>query len=90
MLGAPPPGFDPCAARRRHGPKQTSITSAAPASRVMPYVEYDEIEAICPECGRVFLSEEALELHRQDSHAGLEEKPPKPPARRAHARPAPK
>lgn len=45
----------------------------------MPYVEYDEIEAICPECGRVFLSEEALELHRQDSHAGLEEEAPKPP-----------
>ena len=53
----------------------------------MPYVEYDEIEAICPECGRVFLSEEALELHRQDSHAGLEETPPKPaPRHPAHAR----
>ncbi|MCI4366099.1 MAG: hypothetical protein L3K10_08635 [Thermoplasmata archaeon] len=34
----------------------------------MPYVEYDEVEAVCSDCGRAFRSEEALELHRQDSH----------------------
>ena len=56
----------------------------------MPYVEYDEIEAICPECGRVFLSEEALELHRQDSHAGLEESTPEPHAPTARVRTPPK
>lgn len=58
----------------------------------MPYVEYDEIEAICPECGRVFLSEEALERHRQDSHSGLEEEKVPPPVRhpaRSPAKPKP-
>ncbi|MGI0054364.1 MAG: hypothetical protein ACREB9_04170 [Thermoplasmata archaeon] len=39
----------------------------------MPYVEYDEIEAICPECGRVFRSEETLATHRVETHEGLEE-----------------
>jgi len=39
----------------------------------MPYVEYDEVEAICPDCGRIFRSEEALAAHREESHAGLEE-----------------
>ncbi|NNN17074.1 MAG: hypothetical protein HKL79_01750 [Thermoplasmata archaeon] len=38
----------------------------------MPYVEYDEIEAICSECGRVFRSEEALVVHKEESHSGLE------------------
>lgn len=71
-------------------PEQTSISSGGPTGTVMPYVEYDEIEAICPECGRVFLSEEALELHRQDSHAGLEEKPVKHAAKHPHPRPAAK
>jgi uncharacterized C2H2 Zn-finger protein len=39
----------------------------------MPYVEYDEVEAICPDCGRIFRSEEALATHRSESHAGLED-----------------
>jgi DNA-directed RNA polymerase subunit RPC12/RpoP len=38
----------------------------------MPYVEYDEVEAICSDCGRIFRSEEALAAHRTESHAGLE------------------
>lgn len=38
----------------------------------MPYVEYDEVEAACPECGRLFLSAEALEAHRSESHAVVE------------------
>ncbi|MGI0070628.1 MAG: C2H2-type zinc finger protein [Thermoplasmata archaeon] len=38
----------------------------------MPYVEYDEVQAICPDCGRTFRSEEALGIHREESHSGLE------------------
>jgi hypothetical protein len=34
----------------------------------MPYVEYDEVEAVCAECGRIFRSEDALALHQQESH----------------------
>ena len=30
----------------------------------MPYVEYDEVEAICSGCGRAFRSEEALAEHQ--------------------------
>lgn len=41
----------------------------------MPYVEYDEIEAICPECGRVFRSEETLASHKEEAHAGLDDAP---------------
>jgi uncharacterized C2H2 Zn-finger protein len=37
----------------------------------MPYVEYDEVEAICPDCGRIFRSEDALAAHREESHAGI-------------------
>jgi DNA-directed RNA polymerase subunit RPC12/RpoP len=36
----------------------------------MPYIEYDEIEAICSECGRMFRSEEALDDHRKGAHQG--------------------
>jgi DNA-directed RNA polymerase subunit RPC12/RpoP len=38
----------------------------------MPYVEYDEVEAICADCGRIFRSEEALTAHREEAHAGLD------------------
>ncbi len=38
----------------------------------MPYVEYDEVEAVCSDCGRVFRSEEALAAHRAEAHAGHE------------------
>ena len=38
----------------------------------MPYVEYDEVEAVCANCGRIFRSEEALAAHREESHAGLD------------------
>jgi hypothetical protein len=38
----------------------------------MPYVEYDEVEAICSDCGRAFRSEEALFDHRAEAHAGNE------------------
>ncbi|MFZ0699823.1 MAG: C2H2-type zinc finger protein [Thermoplasmata archaeon] len=48
----------------------------------MPYVEYDEIEAICSECGRVFRSEEALVTHKEESHSGLEALAPRPAAKR--------
>lgn len=35
----------------------------------MPYVDYDEVEAACAECGRLFRSPEDLEEHRRESHA---------------------
>lgn len=38
----------------------------------MPYVEYDEVEAICSECGRAFRSEDALAEHRAEAHSGKE------------------
>ncbi|HZY92710.1 MAG TPA: C2H2-type zinc finger protein [Thermoplasmata archaeon] len=41
----------------------------------MPYIEYDEVEAACSDCGRLFRSEEALASHRAESH------PPDAPAR---------
>jgi hypothetical protein len=34
----------------------------------MPYVEYDEVGAVCAECGRNFRSADDLEAHRQESH----------------------
>jgi len=34
----------------------------------VPYVEYDENEAICPQCGSAFRSPEVLEAHLRDSH----------------------
>ncbi|HTT73495.1 MAG TPA: C2H2-type zinc finger protein [Thermoplasmata archaeon] len=45
----------------------------------MPYVEYDEVEAICPACGRLFRSPDDLERHREESHAGLGPEPPATP-----------
>ena len=35
----------------------------------MPYVEYDENEAVCPQCGSAFRSVEVLEAHLRESHA---------------------
>lgn len=35
----------------------------------MPYVEYDENEAVCPQCGSTFRSSEILEAHVRESHA---------------------
>ncbi len=35
----------------------------------MPFVEYDEVGAVCAECGRQFPTEEALTVHKADSHA---------------------
>jgi len=35
----------------------------------VPYVEYDETEAICPQCGSAFRSPEVLEAHLRESHA---------------------
>ena len=35
----------------------------------MPYVEYDENEAVCPQCGSTFRSVEILEAHVRESHA---------------------
>jgi hypothetical protein len=40
-----------------------------------PYVEYDEVEAICAECGMVFRSEEALGSHKELTHGS--DPPPK-------------
>jgi DNA-directed RNA polymerase subunit RPC12/RpoP len=34
----------------------------------MPYVDYDEVEAACADCGRLFRSPEDLESHRQETH----------------------
>ncbi len=36
----------------------------------MPYVEYDETEAVCPQCGSAFRSPEILEAHLRESHEG--------------------
>jgi uncharacterized C2H2 Zn-finger protein len=36
----------------------------------VPYVEYDENEAVCPQCGSVFRSPEVLEAHLKESHEG--------------------
>ncbi len=41
----------------------------------MPYVEYDEVEAICSDCGRIFRSEDALAAHREEAHAGIVARP---------------
>ena len=38
----------------------------------MPYVEYDEVEAICSDCGRAFRSEDALAEHQAEAHSGKE------------------
>ena len=35
----------------------------------MPFVEYDEVEAACAECGRLFRSDEALQAHVLESHS---------------------
>jgi transcription elongation factor Elf1 len=42
----------------------------------MPYVEYDEVEAVCSDCGRIFRSEEALSTHRVEAHSGLDRATP--------------
>ena len=44
----------------------------------MPYVEYDEVEAICKDCGRVFRSEDALDEHRAEAHAAAVNAPEEP------------
>jgi uncharacterized C2H2 Zn-finger protein len=44
----------------------------------MPYVEYDEVEAICRDCGRVFRSEDALAEHRKEAHASVVNAPGEP------------
>ncbi len=36
--------------------------------RPMPYVEYDEVEVVCTDCGRIFRTEEALSHHRVEAH----------------------
>lgn len=41
----------------------------------MPYIEYDEVEAACADCGRLFPSSEALEAHRTESHVAAEAVP---------------
>jgi len=46
----------------------------------VPFVEYDEIEAACSECGRLFRSTDALQTHLTESHATAE---PAPKARAA-------
>jgi hypothetical protein len=48
----------------------------------MPYVEYDEVAAICPECGRMFRSEDDLRTHKEEVHA-------QPATAAAAPRPAP-
>ena len=46
----------------------------------MPYIEYDEVEAACSDCGRLFRSEEALASHRADAHASSPAPKDPPPA----------
>ena len=50
-------------------------------SRAVPYVEYDEVQAVCSDCGRAFPSDESLMEHRRDAHAGLDA-PDRPATRR--------
>jgi DNA-directed RNA polymerase subunit RPC12/RpoP len=45
----------------------------------VPFVEYDEVEAVCSDCGRIFRSEDALAAHRIDSHSGRVDTAPKDP-----------
>jgi C2H2-type zinc finger/Zinc finger, C2H2 type len=47
----------------------------------MPYVEYDEVQAVCSDCGRIFPNEEALAAHRDEAHAGLGTPGGSPPAK---------
>lgn len=44
----------------------------------MPYVEYDEVAAVCPECGRPFRADEELRAHVAQTHA--DPGPARPPA----------
>jgi uncharacterized C2H2 Zn-finger protein len=44
----------------------------------VPYVEYDETEAVCPQCGSVFRSPEVLEAHLKESHDTLGGGAPRP------------
>jgi uncharacterized C2H2 Zn-finger protein len=44
----------------------------------VPYVEYDETEAICPQCGSAFRSPEVLEAHIAESHGEGAGKAPDP------------
>jgi C2H2 type zinc finger protein len=44
----------------------------------MPYVEYDEVEAVCRDCGRAFRSEDALDEHRAEAHASAVNAPSEP------------
>ncbi len=39
----------------------------------MPYIEYDEIEATCSDCGRIFRSEDALAAHLAEVHRPVED-----------------
>jgi hypothetical protein len=41
----------------------------------MPYIEYDEVEAVCSECGMTFRSEEVLEVHRRQVHVPAQPSP---------------
>jgi hypothetical protein len=64
----PPAGPRRAVGRLRPGPKRGYERGTL--LRPVPYVEYDENEAVCPQCGSVFRSPEVLEEHRRESHAG--------------------
>ncbi len=59
-------------ARRR---AQGALAGEGVTPESMPYVEYDEVEAICRDCGRTFRSEEALDEHREEAHASAGKAP---------------
>jgi hypothetical protein len=73
MCPAIPVGPSLAGSTRRTGQtaRRNPIEVAVP-SPIVPYVEYDEVEAICSDCGRTFRSEEALELHRAESHQPID------------------
>lgn len=48
----------------------------------MPYVEYDEVQAACADCGRQFPDTDSLEQHRRTAHVTQEA--PRPAQRRLH------
>jgi uncharacterized C2H2 Zn-finger protein len=49
----------------------------------VPYVEYDEVEAVCPECGASFRSTETLDAHVRESHTGTSSSRPNAPKAKA-------
>lgn len=57
----------------------TTEKSVADLLFEMPYVDYDEVEAACAECGRLFRTPEDLDAHRRETHPQARASPPLKP-----------